>query len=220
MTPFNGFGVLAPKPKNLALHDLSHRTVVMRAAPHSTHLLSPFLHFVYSIGRRKATGALLSSTGEDLLPVKDGEVVTSERDPFGRHVDRALRQMEAGGQAHHFRAARTSEVPGRRFSLTQWVRRRVENELNFETAARLGAELQTARISLWPGREPDATELDVADERIVSALRRPRSLAELSALSRAPRFRLLGFLLFARAVGALLILPRHASGLREKILPG
>src|SRR6185503_6879742 len=62
-------------------------------------------------------------------------------------------------------------------------------------------ELAGSRLVLRAGLAPEP--LDDADRRMSAALAEPRPLDRLWPVARAPRFRLLAFLHFLRAVGAL-----------------
>src|SRR6201999_500072 len=76
--------------------------------------------------------------------------------------------------------------------LAGWVRSYLESQLDGGVAEQLVRELAGGPLG------------DI-DRRLLAALAEPRRLAELSALARAPRFRLLAFVYFTRAVGVLAV---------------
>jgi hypothetical protein len=64
-------------------------------------------------------------------------------------------------------------------------------------------ELAGARLALRPELAPELTWCDETDRRILAAMVVPRRLDQIWPLARTARFRLLSFLYFLRAVGAL-----------------
>ncbi len=64
-------------------------------------------------------------------------------------------------------------------------------------------ELAGMRLSVRPELAPDDAQCDEADRRMLAAMAQPRRLDQLWPLARTPRFRLLAFLHFLRAVDAL-----------------
>lgn len=92
---------------------------------------------------------------------------------------------------------------GRPLALTSWARRHLEARVDAVKARQLQQELAGARLALRKDLVPDDADLDDTDRRILSALAAPRRLDELERSAHAPRFRLLAFLHFLAAVGAL-----------------
>jgi hypothetical protein len=88
-------------------------------------------------------------------------------------------------------------------SLTRWARKHVEARLDARRAQELCAQLAGQRISAAKHLVPEPLETDETDRRILAAMASPRRLDEIEVLARAPRFRLLAFVFFLRAVGAL-----------------
>jgi hypothetical protein len=91
----------------------------------------------------------------------------------------------------------------RPFALAAWARRRVESRLDSQAALALTSELADRQLVLRRDLAPAPGDGDDTDRRILEALATPRSLAEVAAQTRAPRLRLLAFLAFLRAIGAL-----------------
>lgn len=86
---------------------------------------------------------------------------------------------------------------GRPFALTAWARRHIEAGFD---PGRARAALVGGRLVLAKDLAPDAAECDDVDRRILAALAAPRRLHEIAGV---PETRLLAFLDFLRAVGAL-----------------
>ncbi|MCP4449636.1 MAG: DnaJ domain-containing protein, partial [Myxococcales bacterium] len=61
---------------------------------------------------------------------------------------------------------------------------------------------------------PDAGSLDATDLRIIETMRMPRRLDQIWPLTRTPRFRLLCFIHFLRAIGAV-----HEQGVATSARP-
>lgn len=86
-------------------------------------------------------------------------------------------------------------------ALAGWVRSHLEAQLDGALAGRLVQELAGSRLVLRAELLP--APMDDTDRRMLAALDRPRRLDQIWPLARAPRFRLLAFVHFLRAVGAL-----------------
>lgn len=112
-------------------------------------------------------------------------------------IDAGTAAFDGGTSAHPpVPAART--VP-----LAPWARRHLEAQLDATRADALTFALAGARLSIRPELAPPAAMLDDTDRRILAAMSQPRRLDQLWPLARTPRFRLLCFLHFLRAVGGL-----------------
>ena len=88
-------------------------------------------------------------------------------------------------------------------SLMGWARGHLEAQLDSSLADALVKKLAGVRMSVRPELSPDP--LDEADRRMLVAMTLPRRLDQIWPLARTPRFRLLAFIHFLRAVGALVI---------------
>jgi DnaJ-domain-containing protein 1 len=86
-------------------------------------------------------------------------------------------------------------------SLAGWVRSHLEAQLDDSLAEVVVSELAGIRLALRAELAPEP--LDEADRRMLAAMAQPRRLDQIWPLARTPRFRLLAFLHFLRAVGAL-----------------
>ena len=85
--------------------------------------------------------------------------------------------------------------------LAAWARAHLEQQLDGALAEALVRRLAGARLAVRPELAPEPA--DEADRRMLAAMAQPRRLDQIWPLARTPRFRLLAFLHFLRAVGAL-----------------
>ena len=86
-------------------------------------------------------------------------------------------------------------------SLAAWARAHLEQQLDGAGAEALVRRLAGAQLSVRPELAPEPA--DEADRRMLAAMAQPRRLDQIWPLARTPRFRLLAFLHFLRAVDAL-----------------
>jgi DnaJ-domain-containing protein 1 len=85
--------------------------------------------------------------------------------------------------------------------LTAWAREHLEAQLDGRLADVLVRDLAGARLGLRHDLAPEP--MDEADRRMLAAMALPRRLDQIWPLARTPRFRLLAFVHFLRAVDAL-----------------
>jgi DnaJ-domain-containing protein 1 len=86
-------------------------------------------------------------------------------------------------------------------ALAGWARAHLEQQLDGSLAEALVRELAGVRLALRPELQPEPA--DEADRRMLAAMAQPRRLDQIWPLARTPKFRLLAFVHFLRAVGAL-----------------
>jgi DnaJ-domain-containing protein 1 len=86
-------------------------------------------------------------------------------------------------------------------SLAVWARAHLEQQLDSSLAEALVRQLAGVRLTLRAELAPEPA--DDADRRMLAAMAQPRRLDQIWPLARTPRFRLLAFLHFLRAVDAL-----------------
>lgn len=169
--------------------------------------LAPFL---YHLGQAHATGVLelVPLAGAPaVLRVEHGFVVTGELDPVGRIAARSLAAL-ASARSLRYRLVSSGrrDAPGSRgrpLHLSAWARSHIEAQLDANRARQLLSELTGPRLRVAAGQTPAAVLCDETDRRILCAMQAPRPLHEIWRLARTSRFRLLSFLYFLRAVGAL-----------------
>ncbi len=125
-----------------------------------------------------------------------------------RQAELRLDRLVAAAGSYRFdpnAAAPSAQKSARPFALAAWARRRVETRFDSAHALALATELAQGHLVLRRDLAPE--DGDDTDRRILDALATPRSLADIAAAARAPRLRLLSFIAFLRAVGALEVEP-------------
>ena len=167
-----------------------------------------FVLLCYRLGHSKATGVLtleLDQGTSELLVLRRGQVFTRNSDALGRQTRRKLETLAVAGCHAHFDSGLAAYPPsiGRPFSLTNWARTHLEAQIDSARAQELVRELAGARLVAVADKLPDAEHLDETDQRIIDTMRMPRRLDQIWPLARTPRFRLLCFIHFMRAVGAI-----------------
>ncbi|MEO6771988.1 MAG: J domain-containing protein [Kofleriaceae bacterium] len=90
-------------------------------------------------------------------------------------------------------------------ALASWARTHLEAQLDNSLAERLVRDLAGIRLSVREDLAPEAQSCDEADRRILAAMAQPRRLDQIWPLARTPRFRMLAFLWFLRAIDALVV---------------
>lgn len=170
---------------------------------------------LYRLGRQGASGVLTLTAGaarSDVLVLRRGAAVCVDGEPAKRSlVARLARAVAEPSISVAFEAGVAACPPGalHQLPLAGWVRSHIEAQLDGALAEGMVRELAGLQLTLRAELAPSA--LDEADRRMIAALDRPRRLDQIWPLARAPRFRLLAFLHFLRAVGALGIEPAAAE---------
>ena len=174
---------------------------------------------LYRLGRQAASGVLTltaPAARPELFVLRRGAAVCGEGEVARRAVAARLARAAAEPSlAATFEGGVAACPPGalHQVSLAGWVRAHAEAQLDGGRAEQLMRELAGGRLSLRAELAPEP--LDDADRRMLAALAHPRRLDQIWPLARTPRFRLLAFLHFLRAVGALAVeggsMPRERS---------
>jgi DnaJ-domain-containing protein 1 len=179
---------------------------------------------LYRLGRRGASGVLTltvaGTSRAEIFVLRRGAVVITERSGdagppgsmtpgadvarrtlVGRlarlaSVERLMLQFESGVAAYPPGASHAH-------SLAAWARGHLESQLDGALADVMLRELAGIRLSVRVELAPDSSTCDEADRRMLAALAVPRRLDQVWSLARTPRFRLLAFIHFMRAVDAL-----------------
>jgi DnaJ-domain-containing protein 1 len=144
--------------------------------------------------------------GSDVLVLRRGAVVCAEGELARRSVvTRLARAAAEPSLTATFDGSVTAYPPGalHQVALAAWARSHLEAQLDGALAESVLRELAGLRLGLRPELAP--APLDDADRRMLAAMAQPRRLDEIWPLARTPRFRLLAFLHFLRAVGALVL---------------
>jgi DnaJ-domain-containing protein 1 len=170
------------------------------------------VRLAYRLARSHATGVLTLSRADavgrgkhgEVLILRRGQLMTSESDGGRTTATRLERLVAEDGLRYRFDGGVAAYPPGaptRQFSLAAWARHHLESQLDSTRAHRLVAELAGVRLGVRADLAPEPN--DDTDRRILAAMRQPRRLDQIWPLARTPRFRLLTFIHFLRAVGAL-----------------
>jgi hypothetical protein len=165
---------------------------------------------LYRLGRQGASGVLTTTvartTRAELFVLRRGSVVLAEGDTARRLlVSRLARLVSIDELEVVFEAGVAAYPPGAShlLALATWARAHLEQQLDGTLADVLMRELAGVRLSIRAGLAPDPAACDEADRRMLAALASPRRLDQIWSLARTPRFRLLAFIHFLRAVDAL-----------------
>jgi DnaJ-domain-containing protein 1 len=177
-----------------------------------------FVRVVYRLGRAAATGVLtihVPRGRDEVLVLRRGHLITTEADALGRAAAARLARIATiDGASWSFDGGTVAYPPGahgRVLPLVAWVRQHVESQLDASRADRLIDELAGVRLAVRPEHAPDPALCDETDRRILAAMAQPRRLDQIWPLARTPRFRLLAFIHYLRAVGALTMVGVAAS---------
>lgn len=171
-----------------------------------------FVRLIYRLARTRATGVLTVQPprgAADILVLRRGVLVAAEQDPgegSRRTAQRLERLATTEGARATFDGGLAAYPPGgalRQYNLAAWARGHLESQLDAGQAQAMLQELAGARLALRPELAPDLSWCDETDRRILAAMAVPRRLDQIWPLARTARFRLLSFLYFLRAVGAV-----------------
>jgi len=142
------------------------------------------------VGVKELEGAALVTSGGPELARK---TLTAR---LTRLASQDLSLVFEGGVTGVLPVGPTSGVP-----LAGWARGHLEAQLDGALADAVVRELAGIRVVLRSELAP--APIDEADRRMLIAMAAPRRLDQIWPLARTPRFRLLAFVHFLRAVGAL-----------------
>ena len=171
-----------------------------------------FVRLIYRLARTHATGVLTVQSARgaaEILVLRRGQLVAGELEPgegSRRTAQRLERLAALDGARAHFDGGLAAYPPGgalRQYNLAVWARAHLEGQLDAGQAQAMVQELAGARLALRPELAPELAWCDETDRRILAAMAVPRRLDQIWPLARTARFRLLTFLYFLRAVGAL-----------------
>ena len=179
------------------------------------------MRLAYRLARTHATGVLTvfadparsavrpAREAGSVLVLRRGHLMAADPDSTGSSRRTALRlERLAGldGARFYFDGGVAAYPPGallRQYNLAVWARSHLEAQFDAGCAQAMVRELAGTRLSLRPELAPDLAWCDEADRRILAAMAVPRRLDQIWPLARTARFRLLSFLFFLRAVGAV-----------------
>jgi hypothetical protein len=165
---------------------------------------------LYRLGRNGASGVLTITVAgtarAEIFVLRRGAVMMGEGEAARKTlVGRLARLASVERLALNFESGVTAYPPGapHALALSSWARSHLEAQLDSAHADALLRELAGIRLSVRVELAPEPAACDEADRRILVALATPRRLDQVWSLARTPRFRLLAFIHFLRAVEAL-----------------
>src|SRR5262249_16289366 len=146
------------------------------------------------------------SRRSEVFVLRRGAVIAADGELAKRAlVSRLVRLVALDRLAVCFEGGVTAYPPGNlnQLPLASWARAHREQQLGGALAEVLLRQLAGVRLSVREGLAPEPA--DEADRRMLAALAQPRRLDQIWSLARTPRFRLLSFIHFLRAVDALAV---------------
>jgi len=163
---------------------------------------------LYRLGRQGASGVVtITASGSprhELFALRRGGLVTAEGEHAKRTlIGRLVRLVALDSVALVFEGGVAAYPPGgyNQLPVASWARTHLEQQLDNALADQMTRELAGARISIKADLAPEPA--DEADRRMLAALAQPRRIDQIWSLARTPRFRLLSFIHFLRAVDAV-----------------
>ena len=165
--------------------------------------------YLYRLGRRAASGVLTitpaGSPRNEVFVLRRGSVILAEETARRGLMQRLARLVSLDKASTVFEGNVTAYPPGSQHSLplASWARAHLEQQLDSTLADLMMRDLAGVRLSIRIELAPDPATCDEADRRMLAALAQPRRLDQIWPLARTPRFRLLSFIHFLRAVDAL-----------------
>ena len=165
------------------------------------------VRLVYRLGRHAASGVLTITPRvgrSEIFVLRRGLAVIGDGELAKRTLVARLARLVAEPEVTMvFEGGITAYPPGAThgMSLASWARSHLEAQLDGTLAESLVQALAGVRLAIRPELAPEPA--DEADRRMLAALQSPRRLDQIWPLARTPRFRLLAFIHFLRAIDAL-----------------
>ncbi|MEJ7601856.1 MAG: J domain-containing protein [Kofleriaceae bacterium] len=165
------------------------------------------VRLVYRLGRHAASGVLTiaaHANRAEIFVLRRGLAVVGDGELAKRTLVARLARLVAEPELTIvFEGGIAAYPPGAAHgvSLAGWARSHLEAQLDGTLAESLVQSLAGVRLSIRSELAPEP--VDEADRRMLAALQAPRRLDQIWPLARTPRFRLLAFIHFLRAVDAL-----------------
>jgi DnaJ-domain-containing protein 1 len=168
------------------------------------------VRWLYRLGRQSGSGILTitpeGSRRGEVFVLRRGAVVVADGELARRAlIARLVRLVALDRVALEFEGGITAYPPGTQHQvpLAAWARGHLEQQLDSSLADVMVRQLAGVRVMVRPELAPDPASCDETDRRMLAAMAQPRRLEQICALARTPRYRLLAFLHFLRAVDAL-----------------
>ena len=167
------------------------------------------VRLLYRLGRHAASGVLTitpasSRARGDVFVLRRGLAVIGDGELAKKALAARFARLASEPELTIlFEGGITAYPPGATHgvSLASWARAHLEAQLDGTLAEALVQTLAGIRLSIRNELAPEPA--DEADRRMLTALCSPRRLDQIWPLARTPRFRLLAFIHFLRAVDAL-----------------
>ncbi|HEU0031841.1 MAG TPA: J domain-containing protein [Kofleriaceae bacterium] len=164
------------------------------------------VRLVYRLGRQHASGVLTirAQPRDEVFVLRRGHAIAGDGEIARRLVVSRLVRLASHACTVTFEGGVAGLQPpgaGHGVALAAWARSQLEAQLDSSLADALLRELAGMRLSIRAELAPEPH--DEADRRMLAAMVQPRRLDQIWPLARTPRFRLLAFLHFLRAVDAL-----------------
>lgn len=165
------------------------------------------VRLIYRLGRQTASGVLTATARgarPEVFVLRRGAAVCADGELARRGlIGRLARVVAEPTIDAAFDGGVTAYPPGavHQVPLAGWVRSHLEAQLDAALAEALVRELAGRRLTVRAELAPEP--LDEADRRMLAALGHPRRLDQIWPLARTPKYRLLAFVHFLRAVEAL-----------------
>lgn len=168
------------------------------------------VRWLYRLGRQGASGILtltpFGSRRGEVFVLRRGAIVLADGELARKTLLARLARLVALDDLRlAFEGGVTAYPPGtqHQVALATWARAHLEAQLDSALADVLVRQLAGVRLMVRPEIAPELATCDEADRRMLAAMALPRRLEQIGSLARTPRFRLLAFLHFLRAVDAL-----------------
>ena len=164
------------------------------------------VRFAYRLGRQHASGILtIAASGKrETFVLRRGIAMTGTTELDRKTLVARLARLASQDAELVFEGGVSGVLPpgaNRGVALASWARAHLEAQLDGSLAESLVRELAGVRLALRQEHAPEPE--DEADCRMLAAMAQPRRLDQIWPLARTPKFRLLAFVHFLRAVEAI-----------------
>ena len=162
---------------------------------------------LYRLGHGEASGVLTICARlarAEVFVLRRGQAITGDGELARKALTSRLARLASQDVTLVFEGGVTGVMPvgpTTGIHLATWARAHLEAQLDGALADTIVRELAGIRLVVRTELAPEP--VDEADRRMLIAMAGPRRLDQIWPLARTPRFRLLAFVHFLRAVGAL-----------------
>jgi len=165
------------------------------------------VRLLYRLGRQSASGVLTINARlarSEVFVLRRGHAMVGDGELARKTLVARLARLVGQDVVVVFEGGVSGILPigaTHGVALTAWARTHLEAQLDGSLAETIVHELAGIRLALRHDLAPEPQ--DEADRRMLVAMAHPRRLDQIWPLARTPRFRLLAFVHFLRAVDAL-----------------